>query len=187
MISFTNFKGSTLRHINNLPAVSTDTGWKLGGTAATVSVGGVPWATPSNVLTDDANAAVIAGSTFDYSDILRVTNFAFGIPGGATINGIEMKYRRRNTTNNDIKELETKLVLSGTKVGNNKADGATFWNSVNETITVGGASDLWGWGSATVANINNSAFGISLESEDSGSGSDTWRIEAVFMKIYYTI
>jgi hypothetical protein len=172
---------------NEIPANNLDTGWKLGGTAANISYGIVPWTNPSNVLTDSTSAAFAdAGSNFDYTDKLRVTNFDFAIPGGATVTGIEMKYRRRTTTNNDVKDDTIKLVLSGTEVGANKAT-TSFWSNVNETPEYGGPLDLWSWGSATPTNINDSTFGIDIAAFDDDTGVDDCWIEAVWMKITYTL
>lgn len=164
-----------------------NTGWTLGGTALNVNDGGlIAWTNVNNVLVDTTSSSTATTTaSFDDTQILRVTNFGFAIPSDATINGVMFKFRRRSSTANDVKDDTIQLVLSGTPVGANKAT-ASFWPSTNSTPEYGGAADTWTWAGISVANINNSAFGINIKAYDDASGTDTLNIEAVWLDIYYT-
>lgn len=172
---------------NEVPANLTETGWTLGGTATNIAIGDIAWVNPSNVLVDSTSAAVATGtSNYDYTHKLRVTNFGFSIPSGATVTGIGFKIRRRCSSPNDVIDDAIQLVLSGTNVGANKAT-MNFWSNITETVEYGGTGDLWSWVSASYTNINNSTFGIDVSASDDATGLDTNYIEAVWLKIFYTV
>lgn len=187
MINKLCFFNGIMRNSNNLPPVSSSTAWTLGGTATNISYGIIPWTNPSNVLVDSTSAAIATGTgSFDYTDKLRVTNFGFAIPTGATITGIAMKYRRRSSSAVDIIDDIIQLNLSGTPIGANKAT-SSFWSNINETPEYGGLQDTWSWGGVSVTNINSSGFGIDIAAIDDAAGTDDCYIEAVWLKIFYMV
>lgn len=115
------------------------------------------------LLSDDNEYALWLGGG-ETSYYLQCTQFDFSaIPDGAQINGIELSFKRLNTGSADAFDLTIKLVKNGTITGNNKSVGAT-WSVAEETVTFGGASDLWGV-SLTAADVKASNFGVAIQIE----------------------
>jgi hypothetical protein len=132
------------------------------GTAADdTSVGTVAWTTPDNGKATDGIFTTFVGASAT-SHYLKLTNFGFTIPSGATINGITASVLRKASGANVTKDSNLKLVNSaGTIGGTDKADTSTFYPTSLTAASYGSSSDLWGaaW---TSADINNSNFGIAL-------------------------
>ena len=166
------------------------TSYKLPSTTAQESDNGSVWTNISNVEIDDSNYATSVIPKTDNSDLLRVTNFSMGVPAGATIDGIEVQIKHDNRSGlagRDVTDSEVFLrkVTTG-QVGDNYAD-ATDWTLASpETFTYGGSEDLWGttW---SVADVNNTAFGLDFAALSSTAESDhTADIYFVKIRVYYT-
>ena len=166
------------------------------GTVISENVSGatMAWANPSNAGASDNSYAtscnsVGAGVTSQY---LKSTSFGFSIPGGATIDGIEVQIEKKaasDTASAFTKDIVLQLLKAGTIVGSNKADTVNKWGTTDSIYTYGGSSDLWGttW---TDSDINGSTFGCVFRAEASNgtkSGSATLSsVDHVKITVYYT-
>jgi hypothetical protein len=160
----------------------TTTGPNAGGTFA-------GWTNSSNAGAEDGAEATISTYTDDTPSLsLRVTNFGFAVPAGATINGVTVEVKRRKT--NDLgfstKDANVNLTKNGTAaVGTNKAS-ATNWTTTLTFATYGGAADLWGttW---TATEINASTFGVLLKVYDPiGGGGETANVDFIRVTVDFT-
>jgi len=165
------------------------TDWKPAGTTANVDRDGKPaWGTTDNVRTDDDDFSIVVldkGPT--YSDWLRLTNFftTSDIPAGATINGIEVQYKRLASAADWVNDSMLKLRKTSDRVGDNKAS-ATKWAIAKETVTYGGSTDTWNSG-LTAADLVDSGFGIDLSALN--NDVDNIRSAAIYfcqIRVYYT-
>jgi hypothetical protein len=139
-----------------------------------------------NVATEDGNLAKHTG-TGDTTE-LKVSNFGFSIPSGATIKGIEITANgARAEGNNEARDLTAYAQISGANVGSNKAtsqqvdnDSVSGWSGL-----YGGKHDLWGttW---TPAQINASSFGFAITFTRIDVGSFWVGVDYIQIKIYYT-
>jgi len=157
---------------------------KSGGTFANdATVGGVDWQLLSNAAaSDDAYAEAFLFS--EISHYHKSTNYGFGIPVGAIIDGIEFKLeRKKDAGGGGMKDNSIKLVKGGAIGGDDKADLATEWTTSDLIITYGGPTDKWGrtW---TVADINASNFGIVVSVISSGDLNAF--LDHTPIKVYYT-
>jgi hypothetical protein len=139
------------------------------------------WTNPQNAYASD-NARAVADSS---SDVVEYQNFGFSIPGGSTINGIEVQVEGYNTGSRqaDI-TLSWNNGASHTTGAGLKTTNMPGTSSSSEAVrTFGGAADTWNrtW-SAT--DFTNSNFRLQLDAT-SGSGSDLY-IDQVRVKVYYT-
>ena len=164
------------------------TGWKSGGTFASVDRDGkVAWNNPGNALaSDDSRATCVPDPT--YGDWLRITNFGFAvgdIPAGATIDGIQFEYERRATANNEIKDNAIYARKTAGQVGTNQADTSVFWPNADASKTYGGATSLLGttW---TQAEILSPDFGFDL-SVNGASGIYQAQVDHFRVRVYYTV
>ncbi|WP_342640950.1 hypothetical protein [Rhodoligotrophos ferricapiens] len=161
-----------------------DTGWLLGGAAAS-SGSGVAWSTPEAVLVaNDASYAQASLSLFSQtSAALQVTGFDFSaIPDGVEITGIEARIRRYLGSSGAVADGNIRLVVGGTATGQNKA-AAGGWPASAADATYGGAADLWTL-TPTVAQVKAANFGIAIvASRDSGSPAA--RVTTVWMRVHY--
>jgi hypothetical protein len=126
-------------------------------------------------------------STSQTTEYLRVTDFDFAIPSGATIDGIEVSVERSRTGgtagNNDH---TIQLTKDGTsRVGSNKAVAGSWPLTTDGVAAYGGAADLWGttW---TDSEINASTFGVHVRGQNGASGGPTLRVDHVTITVTYT-
>jgi hypothetical protein len=162
------------------------------GTAADdAGVGTYAWSNPSyatgsydnNYAT--ANAGVSATSISHY---LKLTNFGFAIPTGATISGFKVtvtRFMTRGTLGTGIVvDSSVKPVKAGTITSTNKADAVTPWPSSGlSTKDYGGQTDLWS-GTWLPADINNTGFGVAISVSETNVPAAF--IGAVQITVYYT-
>lgn len=167
-----------------------------GGTFSNDSAVGVySWGSAGNAANSDDAYALASTPPFSSGDsnYLKVTNFGFSIPSGATIDGIEVGVEKTGSGSGAANVVDNivKLVKGGSVVGDDKSDGTTQWNNgytyVDYTATYGGSSDLWGE-SWTDSDINSSDFGMVISAALTGisGGGVIARIDHVKITVYYT-
>jgi hypothetical protein len=124
------------------------------------------------------------------SHYLKITNFGFAIPAGATITGVEASLTRNdNNVNGQIaQDNQVQLVKAGVvQSGSNHAAG--LLPLAPAAIIYGSSSDLWGV-TLTPSDVNNSGFGFALSvgntsaSHNSGPAIPPGTIS---MTIFYTL
>ena len=136
-------------------------------------VGTVSWTNPGGITADDSSYAQCSLGGSAVSHYLWATNFGFGIPTGATINGVQVSVLRESSsssTSNNIQDNVVSLIKGGAVTGSNKAT-ATYWPDSMHGASYGGTADLWGT-SLTAADIDAANFGVAL-SVKTGSSSRT--------------
>lgn len=157
------------------------------------AVGTLTWSSPSSAVSSNngyATAGHSTASTVRQTHYLKVTNFGFAIPSGATINGVTVAVERMasETGLSFTVDAVLSLVKGGTVSGNNKADTSTHW-SAEKTISYGGAADLWGL-TLTDTDVNATTFGVVLSAnvsrKASGKGSSTASVDFISITIDYT-
>ena len=119
------------------------------------------------------------------SEWLRLTNFDFDIPVGATIVGIEVQIKRYADVVTIIEDDAIYLRKTVGQVGNNYAS-ATTWPTTVTIETYGGATILWGttW---NAADINSSDFGIDIANYNTASDDTTKTyVDYADIRIHYT-
>ena len=155
------------------------------GTAASEDRDGkASWSDVDNIkaIADYATCDVVAAT---YSDWLRASNFGFQIPTGSTINGIEVRVRRKGELG-VLRDSALYLVdANGDNDGDNKAGTGTFWPTSAANATYGSSSDTWGT-DAVPFHINNSNFGIRLSTHNNDLSTRTASVAQVYIRVYYT-
>lgn len=154
------------------------------GTSTTSGSTSYNWSNPSNATFDNTSAATasIVGAG-NVTNTLRLTNFGFSIPVGATINGILVEIRMQGA-NGKTQDQIIQLRKSTGPIGTNKARKNSAWPKKNpKYIRFGGSSDLWGttW---TYSELNNTAFGIDIVAK-SRNGTAAPRVEYVRITVTY--
>jgi hypothetical protein len=164
---------------------------KSGSTAVSVNIGESNWINPTRVLTNSGGSFATAASTYidpaSTSDILRVSDFGFTIPGGSTITGFTITIVRSpsgggsgNTYDDSIQ-----FVIGSTAQGTAKAD-ATVWADTWVESSLGGSSDMWGT-TLSVAQVNASTFGVDIKIKTTDAvNSINAFIEYVSVQVHYT-
>ncbi len=164
------------------------TGWLLFQTAAQTSTADADWATISNALVDDSNAATVTldDVTNLYSETLKLTNPAYGttIPSGAPSYTVEIRIKRSGQTSSG-KAIHDKVVRvyddTGTLVGDNLADTSTTWPSTATT------KDYVLTGYTPDGTEFTSAFGIAIQADGSvTNGNTTTSVYVAWIKISWT-
>lgn len=168
-----------------------DTGPTLCGSGTTEQFGGEnDWSNPGRLTAEDGSLAecFIANNASTY--LLKATDFGFAVPGGATIDGILARWKRRMDTGGVLKDVVDAFVglLKGGSVefGSNKSAGAS-WSGSLTWDSFGGAADLWSvaW---TPADINSSGFGACLQAENAfGKGDEnTAYVDTCEVTVWFT-
>jgi hypothetical protein len=128
------------------------------------SVGTIAWDLLSgDVFSSNDDYALATLSSGEQSQYLIAQTLGFAIPTGATILDIVARFARKvNIDGVDypvIKDAAVKIIKGGTISGDNNADLASAWTTVDAVVSYAGG--LWGltW---TAADINNSTFGVAM-------------------------
>ena len=166
-----------------------DTGWVTGTVASLHGSGGdrcdgyTGWTNPTNADTQNDTYATCGPGKFKFTDCLSSVNFSFGIPAGATIDGIEVRYDGFATM---LLEAVVALLLNGAyAAGDNKGLDAQVPTSDTDTYRVfGGATDMWNSG-FDYDDVTDSTFGF-VVSYSTGDPGYTMSVDHLQMKIYYT-
>lgn len=159
-----------------------------GTTANDAAIGTLAWGTTSNAVSSDDSYAERLLSSFAASQYLKVTNFGFSIPSGATIDGILVEIELKTDSGSFyIQDNSVKIVKGGTISGTDKKRaGSSYWTPSEAVISFGGATDLWGV-SWTDSDINSSGFGVGISARiDTGKASSTAQIDHIRITVYYT-
>ena len=166
-----------------------DSGW-VSGTVATLHGGSgdrcdgyTGWTNASNAESQSDTYATCAPGKFKFTDCLSATAFSFGIPSGATIDGIEVRYDGYATL---LLEAVVALILDGVySVGDNKGLDAQVPTSDTDTYReFGGSADMWNSG-YDYDDITDSGFGFVM-SFSTGDPGYTMYVDHLQVKITYT-
>lgn len=164
-------------------------------TAANAGSGTVSWADLTKVSADDADTTTCSigptySSTAGDSKYLKVTDFDFTIPGGSTIDGVEVAIERNQTDDSSAgSDLAVYLVIGGDdETGDNKAIGST-WSESPTTAFYGGSADTWSRsGALTSTSVNATDFGveISVINPNFDIIDTIFQIDYIQITVYYT-
>lgn len=170
-----------------------DTGWVFAGAGASTARAGSSdsWhTTPGNITADDGNRTESfggGGNTFGYSDWLVGDTFGLSVPGGATIDGIEVEYERRGGGSGTQFGSDALRIVKGGSIGSTDKAPAGDWAEAWIADTIGGAADLWGetW-TDTDTNAGNFGFALSAYNDlNSTTFNEAW-VDYFKIKVYYT-
>lgn len=179
-----------------LPITDLSVGPSVGATAAdTAGIGTVAWTGPTNAQSsNDVYANFNSAVNNTTSHWLKITNFGFAVPAGATILGIKVEIEVNasdNTASDHVTDAGVKIVKGGAISGTDhkRAVGASdlFWPLADTFRVYGSDTDLWGvaW---TPADINGATFGVVISAKItaiSGSAIDA-NIDSAKITVYYT-
>ena len=158
-----------------------------GSTLGTSSYGtNNSWSNTSNASSSDDSYATVSVNDGESSEYLTITNFGFGIPSGATIDGIEV-FIEKHGQSSKIKDASVKLIQGGVISGTDHVLSPS-WGSSDFTDTYGTSTDLWGL-TLTDVDINASDFGVAfaIEKSSNGGGNKTASIDDIIITVNYTI
>ncbi len=135
--------------------------------------------TTTRINTSDNSRATTTSSTFDAGSLY---NYSFGIPSGATIDGIEVQCEFNNALGGFVSTVQFSLSWNnGTNYTATKSD--TVTGTTDATKTYGGATDTWGR-SWTDSEFADGTFLMKIEGK-TGFGA-TCRVDWLAVKVYYT-
>lgn len=167
-------------HGREAERIMADTGFKT--TGAVVSAG--TWAnmTTTRINTADNSRATMTGTTFV---VATLNNYTFGVPSGATINGIEVNTEFSTDFVSATATLQLSLSWNnGTNYTATKSDTVTG-STTDKNSTLGGAADTWGR-SWTDSEFANGTFLVKVEGK-STDFSGSCRLDFLQIKVYYTV
>lgn len=158
------------------------------GTVTTSNADGgtVDWDIPGNVTASDdsyASASTFSGGELTY--LLKVVDFGFSIPVGATIDGVEVTVERSSLLTGTV-DARVNLIKNGVVTGVNHADTVTAWPGTDGVVTYGGPTDKWGL-VLTRSFTNDSANWGCAMSVTLGTGLGGANVDSVTMTVYYTV
>jgi hypothetical protein len=176
-------------------------GAKTPGTIADdASVGVRPWEDLENAKTESplvagnqSEKAAVSAHVFSVapepqvSHYLKVTNFGFSIPEGATVRGWQSMLRRCREPGSEVKDSRLRPVKGGViKASEDKANTSALWTTEFQPVVYGGPEDLWGntW---TPADINSSGFGIALSVLLQVAGTKVAFVDVVKITVFYSV
>ena len=126
--------------------------------------GSYHWQTASGALGSLPPATAPGGGGWTHQ--LRLTDFGFSVPTGATVKGVKLELKRSASQNDgdyyvmDAGSVATRVLKGGT-VSPLRPATYSHWATSPEWATYGGPTDLWGV-SLTPADVNDPAFGFAV-------------------------
>lgn len=167
-----------------------NTGWlNLTSFANDTSIGTKAWTNPGNAEnSDDVYAEMLAFNGNDQiTNYLRALQLVPGLPGHATIIGIEVRAECDDFENigaNQTLQESIRLFVNGVPAGENRASGG--FPSPDAYVVWGGPTDLWGL-SLTAAEVLATDFGwgLAAKSDFIGGNNSGLNIDHMQMRIYY--
>ena len=156
-----------------------DTGFKT--TGAVVFEGDWVNMTTTRINTADDSRATMTGTTFA---IATLNNYSFGLPSGATIDGIEVNTEFSTSSGSATATLQISLSWdNGTTYTTAKSDTQTG-TTADKNSTMGGSTDTWGrtW---TDTEFANGTFLLKVEGKSSKM-ANSCRLDFLQIKVYYT-
>lgn len=134
------------------------------------------------------NAFCLTGSASSGQETtrgLRLQNFGFAIPLGATILGFALSITATSGNRTSIETL-LQLVCNGTRQGINKADGLPLAGTIR---VYGGTNDLWGVDPTVLTPlvVNDPSFGLEFGAVNTGisPGGDNPTVQIVQLTVFY--
>ena len=165
------------------------TGFIIAGTGANATgVGTEAWVSPGNVTDDDGVVTQGAPAKDEQMNYIVGSNFGLSVPGGSTINGIEIRVQAHDASQDASPSTISHAIVgkSNSTLGNDLEAGATTLSSSPANYTYGSSSQLWGlnWDST---DINASTFQarFSMNAEGSTSAGDP-QVDAIWVNVHYT-
>jgi len=159
---------------------------KSGATATVVArsgVAGAEWTSPADALTEDGKVASAVLDAATESQELRITDFAFGVPAGATIKGVEVSLRRQ--AQGTVYDGAVTLVGLDGQTPLVKYYEPAWPKSASGVHEYGGVGEMWN-STITAADVNKSTFGVSIwVKKDPAAGPATATIDALRLAVYY--
>ena len=165
-----------------------DTGWINPGTITEYDTGQA-LTTPNLIKTQSDSYGYVSLASIKTTYLISAENFSFGIPAGATINGIEVRYERfasSYVSPTDTISIPTLRVhKSGTPSGDDNGGADVTQTSDTDTYhSHGGAADMWSSGYG-YADVTNSGFGFYVRAANLGT-TRTYYCDHMQIKITYT-
>jgi len=146
---------------------------KTAGNGTNIPSGGVTWNDVDGVTGVGDAAWLASGGGGGWSgDILKADQFGFELPDFAVIDGVEV------SVDGFTFSIFGSISLSA---GADTIDTGAFPNSY------GGATDLWGAAEISVADVNDSTFGVSITGSDISGGDGQMDVSLVEITVYWHI
>lgn len=152
---------------------------ELAALNADIGGGVIAWITPGTFPVSASTPPAVLGNT----NSLTCTDFGFTIPGGSTIDGVEVLYTLTDSGGSAPRRLVESQLYNGGNIGTVKSPGS-LW----VTQTLGGATDIWG-ATLTPAIVNSMGFGIRLIGSvgfPASSPDIVITVTSITMTVYYT-
>ncbi len=147
-----------------------------------------PWIDVSHVHLDDefyASFGDLAGTTGTHTDYLVATDFGFTLPAGTIIEGIKVEVKCSDA-NARTSDYSVRIIKTGVITGLEKAAG-TAYPLVDDYITYGGPTDLWGetW---DYKFIDDNKFGIAISAQRNKNDDvvTAGQVNHIRITVYYT-
>jgi len=179
-----------IHYTEDNPDPDNDTGWISPGTMAEYTrTDGSVWSFEDNAKTQSDTYADTNIPKEEFSTYLGASNFSFGLPTGATVHGVEVRYEVYTTSVDGAREEIVRLHKAGTQSGDDKATGRGFADKTGDNDTYyefGDWNDMWstGWG---YSDVTSSDFGVlfAMNNIDDAVGVFVY-VDHIQIKITYT-
>lgn len=121
----------------------------------------------------------------ELTSTLAVTDYSFGVPAGATIDGVVAEIAVFANNNPYVTDYSIKLTKDGsTAVGTNQST-SSYLSTSESYVTYGSSSSLWGT-TLSVSDVNSANFGVACQWTLATGTSKTVFVDHVRMTVYYT-
>ena len=147
---------------------------------------GVDWTIPAqDALSDSDDMYCEVELESDYSSkALLMVGFGFELPDDAEVTGVAVM-RERVASAEPIYSVSLNLVVDDAPTGADGSDMYDPWELTATEKTSGSDTDMWGLTSLTVAEVNGTGFGCSIQVQNQSESTATAKLDVIEMTVYY--
>jgi hypothetical protein len=141
------------------------------------------WSNPTNAYSSDDSRATAADGGGNKAQDFQT--FAFALPAGATIDGVEVNVEALVSHSGDTHRVDCRLVKTGTAQGDTKS--STNYSATTDAVrTLGSSTDKWGLTLAE-SDVEATNFGVLVTAvKVTGGGGAQLLVDHVQITVHYT-
>src|SRR5262245_2013305 len=152
-------------------------------TLSCAAAAGTNWTSPNNIRGSDSLNTTYSTTA---QNALNVTTCNFALPTGSTVQGFSVRLLGCGTDSTVAANRQVKVNILNVGTCTAKTLDQDDCAITTTDQVVGGTSDLWSCSAATVANVNSTAFGVSIADNDT-TASGTLNEDYVEVTVSYAL
>lgn len=150
----------------------------------------IGWTGLANLTADDSSYASCVLAASEETKIIEAYSTSYvDTNNDAVVTGIEVKFEAYATTASQVKVRKVELVNVATGAvayeGNNNKEAYVSVGGLPAVLTYGSQTDLWGFDSISIDDINNGDIRVRIQFDEGGFGGNTVYVDYISINVHY--